>query len=247
MRHVVAMLVVASLLSGAAQCAEDVKPSGTPPVPAGSGTAPPAAERLEKWEPSENWIAAIERLRSFPRPGEIVNAGVTAGAADIVKVSPAEEASIDKLVAEYDAAALQKAAKWEDELKALRADYEAKVVAAFPEAKRDTAKKLLDLSHAKWVTPTERDVKFKKEFIEREKAFKLATRNKPPEETTEAREEIKTWIHDERAKMAKEDEETIAALKALLTPEEVERLERFNRHRPVPTPPPTPAPPQPKK
>jgi hypothetical protein len=259
MRHVVATVLVASLgLAAAAYSAEDVKPNANPPTPppptaapaplTTGAPAPVAAERSEKWEPGDTWIAAIERLRTFPKPGEVANAGVKAGVTDIVKVSEGEAANVDKIVTEYDSAALQLSAKWEQDLKTLRTEYEAKIIAALPEARRDTAKKLLELSHAKWVTPTERDVKFKKEFIEREKAFKLETKNKSPEEAAEARDEIKAWIREERAKMAKEDEDTVNALKALLTPEEAANLERFNRHRVVQPPPTAPAPqPQPKK
>ena len=210
-------------------------PNPVQPVP-----QPAPVEKIEKWEPTPEWLAAIERLRINPKPGEIENGGLTTGVTEVFELSPAEQQNVDKIVAEYDAELVKKAAKWEEELKAARAEYEAKVIAALPEPKRDAAKKILDFSHAKWTPPLDREQKFKVAFVEREKALREKTKGKTPEEIADAREELRAWVKEERARMTKEDEDLIASLKALLTPEEAQRLDRYNRHRVVAPPAPLP-------
>src|SRR5262245_48894297 len=106
------------------------------------------AEKVRSQDPK--WLTAIERLRLQPRPGEISNFAITTDIADIYKLTEEQKTKIAALQDAYDAAILQKAQKWEEESKALRAEYEAKLVEALPEEKREQSKKLLDLSHAHW-------------------------------------------------------------------------------------------------
>lgn len=207
---------------------------------------PPPPDKLYHHELSTDWLWAIERLRVMPRPGEIrTSEGLAAGVTDIYDLQPTETAQVEKVLADYDAALLQKAAKWETEMKELRAEYEAKVIAALPQAKQAEAKKVLDFSHSKWVTPSEREGKFRNEFAAKAKAFHEATKDKSLDEKAEGQEAISTWVKTERRKMTKEETDLIDAIKALLTPDATQKLEKFNRFNQVPQEPPQPDPKQP--
>lgn len=225
-------------LASAAALAGDERPGPTPP------------DKLYHRELSTEWLWAIERLRALPKPGEIrTTEGLNAGVTDIYDVQKAELTQIEKALSDYDAALLQKAAKWETEMKELRAEYEAKIVAALPQAKQAEAKKVLDFTHSKWATPSEREGKFKAQFAARAKAYHEATKDKSLDEKAEAQEIVSAWVKAERLKMTKEDFDQIDAIKALTTPDIAQRLEKFNRMKlePDATPPPEPKLPQPLK
>ncbi len=242
MRYICAALVLAALaisVGNAIAAADAPQPPLTPLVPQ---PAPVPVEKLEKWEPTPAWLIAIERLRITPKPGAVEQPGLTAGVTEIFELSKTEKENVEKIVADFDAELLKKAAKWEGEMKAARAEYEAKVIAALPEVRRDAAKKLLDFSHAKWAPPLERELKFRDEFVEREKALREKTKGKTPEEIADAREELKSWVKEARTAINKEDEDTINALKALLSADEAQRLDKYNRHRVVPVAPVAPPP-----
>lgn len=216
--------------SGSLSAADDgEKPA--PPTPAPPAPVHSLPQKPDKWELTPEWLAAIERLRLSPRPGQVVNAGISAGVADLFEVSAPVSEKIDKVVAAYDAERVKRAAKWNAEMLALRAEYEAKVVAELPEARRETAKKLLEFSHEKWQTPIEREAQFNKDFEEKLKDAREKSKNITPEQHAEQTEILRVWVRDQRAKLMKEDNDVIEGLRALLTPEEVQRLELFNRHR----------------
>jgi hypothetical protein len=213
-------LALPLLLAAAISLAGDEKPIPAPP------------DKLYHRELSTDWLWAIERLRILPRPGEIrTTEGLTAGVTDIYELQPAETAQIEKALTEYDAALLQKAAKWETEMKELRAEYEAKVIAALPQTKQVEAKKVLDFTHAKWVTPSEREGKFRNEFAARAKAFREATKDKSLEDKADGQETIARWVKAERAKLRKEDVDLIYAVRACLSPDAAEKLDKFDRYK----------------
>src|SRR6185295_15142172 len=102
--------------------------------------------------------------------------------------------------------------------KALRAEYEAKVLAALPEARRDAAGKVLAYSHEQWVTPFEFEAKLRAEYIDK----RLAGENKdtPPEEIEAHKKELQSWIRTQREKAQARNKEVVNKLRALLDPKE---------------------------
>jgi len=206
----------------------------------------PPPDKLYHRELSTDWLWAIERLRVMPKPGEVrTSEGLDAGITDIYDLQPAETAQIEKALTDYDAALLQKATKWETEMKELRAEYEAKVIAALPQAKQAEAKKVLDFTHSKWITPSERAGKFRNETWARARAFHESTKDKSPEDKADAQENLAIWVKNERAKMTKEDIDLIDAIKAMLTPDAAQRLEKFDRFKQAAQDAPQPEPKQP--
>lgn len=183
----------------------------------------------------EAWLRATERLRHFPRPGEIVNAGIFAHIGDVVETTPEQKAAIVDAIKSYDAALLKKAEAWENDMKALRAEYEAKVIAALPDARRDAAKKTLEYSHAQWTPTLEFEMDLKTKFAQKRNAADAP--NVPPEEAEAARKELRAFIKTERQKRVDKDAETTKTLKGMLDAKEVERLSSFDKNREVPVPP----------
>ena len=94
------------------------------------------------------WLAQLERLRNQPRSGEVSTGTLQAGIADIFSDSSDLRAKAEALAVEYEKALNERAAKWENELKDLRAQYDAKTIAELPEAKRAEAQKFLDAARA---------------------------------------------------------------------------------------------------
>lgn len=180
---------------------------------------------------NDAWLAAIERIRAMPFPGEFKNAGLEADLEDVFVLNEAAKLEIAKIQNAYGAELLQRAAKWADEEKALRAEYEAKALQAVPEARREAAKKALEFSHSNWVPTLERDGNFKKEFSHRVAELRENRAKLSIDELNEAREKMHAWVRDTRDKLALRDEDTIKKLKELLAADEAERLQKLVRLR----------------
>src|SRR6185295_45347 len=110
------------------------------------------------------WAAGLERLRIQPRAGEVVNGTVSAYITDVISGKPDVREKTMAIAREYDRVLLEKAVKWEAELRELRAQYDAKIIAELPEPRREQTQKFLDLSRAGWTEATSRDFKIRFEF-----------------------------------------------------------------------------------
>jgi hypothetical protein len=200
----------------------------------GQSTAP-VDKPLTRDERSNEWLIALEKLRILPRPGDIQNAGILANIGDVVETTAEQKAAIAGAMKAYDAALVQKTAQWEADMKALRAEYEAKVLAALPAPRREAAGKALAYSHEQWVTPFEFEAKLRAEYIEK----RLAGENKdtPPEEIEAHKKELQTWIRSQRDKAQEHNKEVVKNLKALLDPKEAERLSEFDKNKELPAKP----------
>ncbi|HLX60071.1 MAG TPA: hypothetical protein VKX17_02195 [Planctomycetota bacterium] len=194
--------------------------------------APPPDKPLTQDERSMNWLIAVERLRTLPRAGDIQTAGILANIGDIVETTPEQKAAIAAALKAYDAALVQKTAQWENEMKAIRAECEAKIIAALPEARRDAAKKALDFSHENWVTPFEFEAQLRAEYIHK----KAASENKatPPEELEALKKELQSWIKEQRQKAAKKNSELVEKLRSFFDPKEAARLDDFDKNKEAP-------------
>ncbi|MCY3023212.1 MAG: hypothetical protein NTW87_29905 [Planctomycetota bacterium] len=190
------------------------------------GRAPSSEEHPE-------WLAAIERLRLLPRAGEVKCAGISANLVSIYAPPAEAAAEIGKIEDAYDAALVKLAAKWEQEAKALRAEYEAKIVAALPEAKRESARKVLAFSHERWVTPNDREAKFRKEYVERRAAVAESLPKLSAEEYEAAKAKMQAWVREERAKLRNQEEELLKQTRDLLAPEDAARLDGLSPRKPA--------------
>jgi hypothetical protein len=180
---------------------------------------------------NDAWLAAIERIRAMPFPGEFKNAGLEADLEDVFELNDAAKLEVVKIQNAYSAELLQRAAKWAEEEKALRAEYEAKALQAVPEARREAAKKALEFSHNNWTPTLERDGNFKKEFASRVAELRENRAKLSVDELNEAREKMHAWVRETRDKLALKDEDTIKNLKALLAADEAERLQKLVKLR----------------
>ena len=199
------------------------------PAPAAAATAPKPQEYEPRAQNAE-WLAAINRLRSAPQAGEIINGGVTANIAGVVQLNEAEKAKVAALQEAYTAALVAQAAKWEAQLKSLRAEYDAKIAAALPENRRESAAKLLELSHAGWGSEFDFENGLTREFLKRMKGLPQI----PPDEQRSLRRSNLAWFAQQRAQHRQMQEQLVAKLKALLTSDEATRLDLFDRNRTVP-------------
>jgi hypothetical protein len=182
-------------------------------------------------EYSDEWLEAVERLRSMPRPGEVKNVTTAASVAELFDLKADEKAKIVEIVAAYESELLKRAAKWEAEQRQLRDEYEAKVIAAMPEARRASTKKLLDFSHSKWVSPLDIESGFKKEYTRRANELREDRAKLSVEELSEKRKAMQAWVKETRNRINAQNEEVLKDVRELLSPEEAQRLEQFDRHR----------------
>lgn len=198
--------------------------------------APPAPKpreepRLSAREPSAEWIAAFERLRSHPVAGEIKNAGISAHIAEVYEVQPEDRAKMARLLEDYEAELLKQAAKFEEELKALRGRYEAQMLQAVPEVRRENARKALDVSHQQWVTPHDRETSFRRQATARARDYREKKALLGAEENAAALAEMRAWTKQQLDRIKLEEEAAVNAVKALLSADEQARLEKHNRNR----------------
>lgn len=184
-------------------------------------------------EPSPEWIGAVERLRVLPRPGEIKAAGVTASICAVYVLTAENASQCGTIAKEYDAALLKLAAKWLEEEKALRSEHEARLMQLLPEAKRENARKLLELSHSHWVTPTDREAGFRKEYSERLAALLESRVRVSAEEYKTAGAKLKAWVSERRAQLTQQEEDVLKQIREMLAPEEAARLDQFDRNKPA--------------
>jgi hypothetical protein len=193
--------------------------------------------------PGQEWSALLERLRLQPRAGEINNGPLNARLADIFTDSGEVRSQATALQAEYEKELLERGAKWDSELKDLRAQYEEKIVSRLPEPKREAAKKFLEASRAKWTEAAERDAKMRSEFMDRMRTaarLSAATRLSGTQPATGVQQanpsaDASAWMKDARTKATQQDSENVLALRSLLEKDDVERFDRYNRFR-APTP-----------
>ena len=203
---------------------------------AGQDAQKPAVAPLTQEERSTEWLLAIEKLRTLPRPGDIQNAGILANVGDVIETTPEQKAAIKAAMKAFDAAMVQKAAQWENEMKAARVEFEAKIVATLPESRRDAAKKALEYSHAQWVSPYDFEARLRAEFIQ--KREKSEDKTIPQEELDAYRKEFGGWLKAQRQKAQDHNAEVTKNIKAMLDPKEAERLNEFDKNKEVPPPPP---------
>lgn len=250
---IVTLMLVATSIFG-----EEPKPAPPVPNPAPIPSAvpltaptPPAttAPKAAVSKPAgQDWAALLERLRLQPRAGDLNNGALMARLSDIFCDSGESKFKAIALQTEYDRALLERGMKWENELKELRAQFEERIIQECPEAKRESAKKLLDASRAKWAEAGEREAKIRAEFMDRMRmGVQAASATKPspgnsnaapgPIRPVNPTSEASNWMKDERAKSAALDAETVQALRALLSKEDAEKLDHNNRMRPAMLPP----------
>ncbi len=183
-------------------------------------------------ERSTEFLIAVEKLRTLPRPGDIQNAGILANIADVIETTPEQKAAIVALVKAYEIETAQRLAKIEAEMKTLRAETEAKIIAILPEARRSASKKVLDYSHEQWMTPFNFEAQLRADFLARkEKANDKTASN---EELDAARKEFMSWLRTQRQKAREKNAEVVTNLGTMLDPKEAERLSDFDKNKEVP-------------
>jgi hypothetical protein len=176
-------------------------------------------------ELSPEWLGAIERLRLLPRPGEIKGSGFVANVAAVYGVPDESAARCEAVQKEYDAALLKLAAKWEQDAKTLRAEYEPKLVQALPQESREPAQKLLTASNTHWVTPYDRETAFRNEFAKRSADLRESKLKITAEEFEEAKGKLQAWVRDTRAKLIQQNADFLKQLREMLGPDNAARLD----------------------
>jgi hypothetical protein len=189
----------------------------------------PPPVRLPEY--SDEWLEAVERLRSMPRPGEVKNFGTAASVTELFDLKPEEKAKVVEIAAAYESELLKRAAKWETEQRQLRDEYEVKVIAALPENRRAATKKLLDFSHSKWVSPLDLESGFKREYTRRANELREDRAKLSVEELSEKRKTMQAWVKETRNGINAQSDEVMKGIRELLSPEEAQRLEQFDRNR----------------
>jgi hypothetical protein len=177
--------------------------------------------------PNQAWLAALERVRALPGPGQIVVADTRVDLAALHEPAPETAAKLKALGETYQAELLKLAAKWEQDARSLRAEYEAKMIEALPEARREAARAALKLSQERWTTPLDREAAFQREFTERVVGLRARKLQLSAEQYEEESAKIQTWVKQERARIRKQDEELRTQLRGLLAPEEAARFDQL--------------------
>ena len=198
-------------------------------LPATEESIAPIIRPVTKPDNTE-WLAQIERLRLYPRPGSIIGAGISANVVDVYSLNGGEKAEIDKVLGAYNTALLQKAAAWESEIKILHDEYENKIILALPEAQRDRTKQLLQTCLSHWITPFERDAQWTRKFIDH-KARLLPKEPLVGDELKAAGAAMRVWISEEKKKAEAKNTELANAIRAMLTPDEIFRIEKYDRNQ----------------
>ncbi|HYF48566.1 MAG TPA: hypothetical protein VEJ63_04135 [Planctomycetota bacterium] len=193
-----------------------------------------------RWQDAE-WLGQIDQLRSHPRAGDIHNGPLTANVADVFEMDEETRKKVQDVMKEYDQAVLDQARRWNKEVETLRADFERKLVEAMPEPKRETTRKVLDFSHRNWSSSFQREEQFKKEYKEKSTAVEkeLAGLGEDQQDKRkEMRQKMSAWVAERRKTLSDPDREAIKQLREMLSPEEVARLDKFDRSRPIVAQPP---------
>ena len=221
------------------------QPTTPPQLPVTQTITRPAQPPLNMPRPqNQEWAALLERLRIQPRAGEINNGTVNATLADIFSDSAEAKTKSSAIAAEYEKILLEKSSNWERDILELRARYETKMLAELPEARREAAQKLLDMSRTKWAEAATRDAAARAEFLERMRngvrppvpgVKAVATNpqlpNAPGTPAIPPGVDASNWMRGERMKAIKQDEESVKAMRELLAADEVARLDHFTRGR----------------
>jgi hypothetical protein len=234
-----AIALTLSLVFAGAILAEGQETPVTPPVK--QPDAPVVDEpsrRPPRWQDAE-WLGQIDQLRSHPRAGDIHNGPLNANVAEVFEMDDETRKKVKQVMAEYDQAVLDQARRWSKEVETLRADYERKLVEAVPEARREVTRKVLDFSHRNWSSSFQREEQFKKEYKEKSVAIEkelAGVGEDQQDKRREMRQKMSAWVAERRKTLSDPDREAIKQLKAMLTPEEVARLDKFDRSRPIVAP-----------
>ena len=191
---------------------------------------------------NQEWLALLDRLRIQPRAGEINNGTVNATLADIFSDSAEAKTKSSAIAADYEKALFGKSGNWERDILELRSRYETKMLAELPEARREAAQKLLDMSRTKWAEAAARDAAARAEFLERMRngvrppipgVKSVATNpqlpNAPGTPAIPPGVDASNWMRGERMKAMKQDEESVKAMRELLAADEATRFDHFNR------------------
>jgi hypothetical protein len=154
---------------------------------------------------------------------------------DIFSDSADAKAKTLAIQGEYEKALLERGAKWEVELKELRNRFEERVLQEVPEAKRESAGKLLAASRAAWASAAERDAKTRAEFLQKMRSGTQPIPPRPgiatPAAPSNPQADASIWMRDERAKAVKQDADSVLQMRALLEKEDAGRFDRFDRSR----------------
>lgn len=225
MRSALLSALVAALVCGmaAAGDAKDKPKAGEAKEAIKADERPRAAPA----ELSPEWLGAVERLRLLPRPGEIKGFGFVANVAAVYGVSAESAAKCEAVQKEYDAALLKLAAKWEQDAKALRAEYEPKLVQALPQEHREPAQKVLNASNAHWMTPYDRETGFRNEFAKRSAEVRESKLKITAEAFEEAKGKLQAWVRETRAKLIQQNEDYLKQLREMLGPDNAARLDNI--------------------
>jgi hypothetical protein len=163
----------------------------------------------------------INRLRDQPCAGEIVAPGLAANAASVFEFKGEDKAKVARLQEAYRAELLRRAAKWEEELNALRAEYETKISALLPEEKREPFRKVLEYSHSRWAANYNYDLAI-------EQGLQPLPEKSSPEQQKIRAANI-AWVKEQREKQKAESLETAKNIRALLSPDETARLDNLSK------------------
>lgn len=209
----------------------------TPPAP--KVPAQPAApvRRPPRWQDAQ-WLGQMDRLRSHPRAGDIQTGTISANVVDVFEMDDQTREKAKKIMDEYDIAITEQARRWNKEAEGLRAEFEQRLTEVIPEARRDTAKKVLDFSHRNWSSSFEKEEQFKKEYAEQSAAMdkELAKIGNDEDKRKELRQRLSGWVAQHRKAMSDPDRDAIKQLREMMSPEEAARMDQYDRARPIQAP-----------
>ncbi len=247
MKIAFALVVLTVLAVGGESTTPTPPPGPTTPQPPGPSTPPAPTVNPQRQPPqlpvnplrppNQEFVSALDRIRMQPRAGEVSNGMFSSPLADVFTDSAETKMKVSSVMAEYERALVEQAKKWEKELSDLRAQYDAKIVAELPEARRDAVNKFLSMSREKWSESNARDAATRTEFLERMRKAATAAgpiRGTGPGTPSNAGSE---WLAEERTKNANLEDQAVQKMRELLAPDEAARFDRRVRVRPAPRPP----------
>lgn len=149
--RLVVLLVGAAGFAGAVSAEEPE----TPPVAEGDreqvvereAVRPPTRSALpQRPRVEQEWLRARRRLETELRPGELRFGSIRFAIEDLYELNAEEREKIYGLLAEYDKQLAARAAKWLEELRAVRDAYEKKVIGVLPGDKHKQAGDIMRLA-----------------------------------------------------------------------------------------------------